>query len=157
MNRETLNLIISAVSLFVSVLGAMFYLYGYFRHDKKLKTQQSQINENMLLNAKWYSEMRHSANIVASLQRKDGHRCLIIKNEGLAKAKSVHIELSPDIRDMHSLDPFPQDMESGQSIDVSVAVSIGDTHRNVLVTISWMDDFHKDYQQGKQFKIPLFS
>ena len=157
MNRETLNLIISAVSLFVSVLGVMFYLYGYFRHDKKLKTQQSQINENMLLNAKWDSEMRHSANIVASLQRKDEHRCLVIKNEGLAKAKSVRLELTPDIRDMPSLDPFPQDMESLQSIDISVAVSIGDTHRKVSVAVFWKDDFHKDYEQTKQFIIPLFS
>jgi len=157
MNRETLNLIISAVSLFVSVLGAMFYLYGYFRHDKKLKEQQRQINENMLLNAKMEDEMRRSANVVASFQRKNGHRCLMIKNEGLAKAKNVYVDLSPDIRDMPSLDPFPQDMESGQEIDVSVAVSIGDMQKNVLVSTFWKDDFHKDQEQTKQFIIPLFS
>ena len=137
------------------IIALATFIWNLFQ-DRTLKKQQAKLNEIALSKARYEEELKISAKIDIRLVKMPGNNRLIVENNGHARAHYVSIAISPDVCNMHSKFPFPIDMESGQSIPISIGIGLNGPQK-IIVTAKWKDDFHKDIQQERQFCIPLFS
>jgi hypothetical protein len=108
------SLLVSIISIILPIISIAGTSIVYFAHEKKLKKQQKELNEQKkilndydLEDKKRLDAERKQANVVATVERKENtvipkthmippSHVIIICNKGLSTAKNVRME-SPDL------------------------------------------------------------
>ena len=86
------------VSLIISILAILGSLYVYFSHDRKLKKQESKLNELQLSEIKESKEDRMKAIVrMDTSYSSKGNGILYLFNEGKAEARNISWLFDNDI------------------------------------------------------------
>lgn len=145
-----------AYSIIVSTGAALWGIYVYFAHERKLSNQQKRLNEQQeLLNEYELAKNREEesnkkkALIEAYIMGSIGSRRIVIQNKGLVSAFNIRWE-SPEIKEdgkVNILIPdrdYPiKEISSTQSIGIGLNVNNG--HKNAYrIKFIWDDESGKD-------------
>lgn len=142
---------IGIAGFILSIISLGFATFIYFKHDKRIKSQELLINEYQLNTHKEAEIEKKKAIIKANIiNRGNGSYRIKIFNSGQAVAKNIRVEMS--LEDGESLEnsltiitnPFPFAMLSPHdSAEISFIASIG-TPRTFYVKMIWDDQFEID-------------
>jgi hypothetical protein len=129
----------------MSALGIMGGLWAYFRHDKKLKSQERDKNEKLLREMRKSEEKELQAEIKACLISNGGTYKLRFINTGLSDAREVRVEIQTPKEELASVlldeDLGPYSLINPNShIDERIALREG--HPKVIcIKVTWNDAF----------------
>lgn len=126
------------ISILISCLALLFSIFGYFRHDKKLKEQEIKLNEIALRNESQKEEERLHAKISADVELKHARIVLIVRNSGLAIAKDVNFSLSPELPITNKVLPI-EFMNPGDYVRVTAFNMLGGPNKT-QATFTWKDE-----------------
>ncbi|KUY30037.1 hypothetical protein ATB96_15790 [Elizabethkingia ursingii] len=139
---QTIPIIISACALFLS-------LFTYFKHDAKIKKQNTLINQFQLEKFRKETDLEKKAIIEANVIRGDkGKRIIKVYNRGKAVAKKVVVTFpgTPNV----SIIDYPNiiDIKAQNSIEIYVYTYVGSP--DILqINFEWQDElslYNKDSQ-----------
>lgn len=145
MNADT---ILSGLAVLIAS-GSFLYSYCmYKRHDKKLKTQQRQINEFNLKKFRQRKEDEKKAIIEANVIKGiRGKRTVKIYNKGKAIAKNVRVSFS-DTKNVNISDfPSPIDIKPQKSINIDIK-PFKKAPDMLKLNWEWQDEFSSQNQDS---------
>ena len=129
------------VSLIISILAILGSLYVYFSHDRKLKKQESKLNELQLSEIKESKEDRMKAIVrMNTSYSSKGNGILYLFNEGKAEARNISWLFDNDILEKINKEGTYERLSPGQSIGFNYYLLSGKDYKT-NVTITWKDDF----------------
>ena len=126
------------IGMLTGCIAILFSLFGYFRHDKKIKEQEIKLNEIALKNESLKAEERLHAKIKADVEMKQGIIILIVRNSGLAIAKDVNFSLSPELPIISDILPI-EFMNPGDRVRVVAINALGGPNK-AQATFTWKDE-----------------
>jgi hypothetical protein len=146
---ETISIVVSLCALFFSV-------WSYWKHDKKLKTQELRINENQLkiseyqLKKQEEEEKDSKKAVLRADLEKDGYMHIInVRNTGKVAATNVRLEIEYRLCIVGG-NPFPFESLNPQGkVGLKFAAS-KDTPNSFHVKMIWDDQYEKN-NEGTQF------
>ena len=125
------------VALAISILTVVVSLVMFAVFDRKLKSQQLQINDYVLKRQKEEEEDLKRACITAFGRGENRNAFFTVQNTGKAVARNVRFSLDPKL-DI-GLNPFPIDsMWPGDSVRVTVLLCLSDPI-STKCTFTWED------------------
>lgn len=129
------------VSLIISILAILGSLYVYFSHDRKLKKQESKLNELQLSEIKESKEDRMKAIVrMNTSYSSKGNGILYLFNVGKAEARNISWLFDNDILEKINKEGTYERLSPGQSIGFNYYLLSGKDYKT-NVTITWEDDF----------------
>ena len=129
------------VSLIISILAILGSLYVYFSHDRKLKKQESKLNELQLSEIKESKEDRMKAIVrMNTSYSSKGNGILYLFNEGKAEARNISWLFDNDILEKINKEGTYERLSPGQRIGFNYYLLSGKDYKT-NVTITWKDDF----------------
>lgn len=128
-------------SLIISVLAILGSLLVYVLHDRKLKKQESKLNELQLSEIEMSKEDRIKAIVrMDTCYMSNGKGILFLFNEGQAEARSISWLFDNDILENINKEDAYERLSPGQRIGFNYYfLKRNDEKTNV--TITWEDDF----------------
>lgn len=128
-------------SLIISVLAILGSLLVYVLHDRKLKKQESKLNELQLSEIEMSKEDRIKAIVrMDTCYMSNGKGILFLFNEGQAEARSISWLFDNDILGNINKEDTYERLSPGQRIGFNYYfLKRNDEKTNV--TITWEDDF----------------
>ena len=128
-------------SLIISVLAILGSLFVYVLHDRKLKKQESKLNELQLSEIEMSKEDRIKAIVrMDTCYMSNGKGILFLFNEGQAEARSISWLFDNDILGNINKEDAYERLSPGQRIGFNYYfLKRNDEKTNV--TITWEDDF----------------
>lgn len=128
-------------SLIISVLAILGSLLVYVLHDRKLKKQESKLNELQLSEIEMSKEDRIKAIVrMDTCYMSNGKGILFLFNEGQAEARSISWLFDNDILGNINKEDAYERLSPGQRIGFNYYfLKRNDEKTNV--TITWEDDF----------------
>lgn len=142
----------------IASLGIVGGVYGYFRHDRKLKEQEKRLNELQIRQYEKEEAKEKMADIkVNSYRRGSGSACIQVVNAGKAKAYNVRIEILDSKEKLESIiinNPWgPYEMINSQSsMEERIALCEG-CPKILSLKIRWDDAYSKDREDIFAVKI----
>lgn len=152
-------------SIIVSTGAALWGIYVYFVHERKLSNQQKRLNEQQeLLNEYQLAKNREEENnkkkalIEASIIGAVGNRYIVIHNKGLVSAFNIRWE-SPEIKKDGTINilipnrDYPiKEISAAQFVRISLNVNYG--HQNAYrIKFIWDDESGKDRFQEQSINL----
>jgi hypothetical protein len=137
---------VSAVSALIALVSAAISLAALVL-SRRVARQQTAIQEQLAAIAKARRdeevEARSRAQVTASIDREGSRTTLLLRNQGLAAAREVSIDVAS--LDGHRPGPsvngqevLPVDLQPGQPLRFGIPVALGDPVA-FRVTVSWTD------------------
>jgi hypothetical protein len=130
------------LSLIVSVIAILCSIFTYFIHDRKLKKQETQINEYQLKKNKDEQLEQKKASVKANLIKEDkGQMIIKVFNAGKAIARNISLNMN-DENIIVLMNPFPYEFLNPQeSTEIIFSTHEGSPDK-LLIDIMWDDDSH---------------
>ena len=125
----------------ISFLSLALCGWVYFRHEKKLKTQQEEINALQLDRMLKEKEDDLRARMEIRSSKAGANRILCITNTGKATARDLRFACSEELTalpDPGKLFPYPS-LRPGESVEMKYAPEMLETTIQT-VTLEWDDD-----------------
>jgi len=130
--------------LVISCFALLWGLFTYFKHDKKIKSQDEKIKQYKLELIEKQKENEKKAIIEAYIIKGESYKRIIkVYNKGKAIAKNVNVIL-PEINNFHvSHNPCPIDIRPQNNIDIEIRAFMSKDNINSKIDIEfeWSDDF----------------
>ncbi|HCC85082.1 MAG TPA: hypothetical protein DEQ06_00545 [Porphyromonadaceae bacterium] len=130
--------------LVISCFALLWGLFTYFKHDKKIKSQDEKIKQYKLELIEKQKENEKKAIIEAYIIKGESYKRIIkVYNKGKAIAKNVNVIL-PEISNFHvSHNPCPIDIRPQNNIDIEIRAFMSKDNINSKIDIEfeWSDDF----------------
>ena len=128
-------------SLIISVLAILGSLLVYVLHDRKLKKQESKLNELQLSEIEMSKEDRIKAIVrMDTCYMSKGKGILYLFNEGQAEAKNITWLFDNEILEKINKEGNYERLSPGQRIGFNYYLLTGKDDKT-NVTITWEDDF----------------
>ena len=119
------------ISVFIAILAFLFSVCTYVIHDRKLKKQESLLNEYQLRALSQGEEEKKKAVIRAkAIKIKGGQRTLYVYNTGNAKARNVIVAMIKD----------DQVFATRPEMPVTYSELLPDAHREIILHLTEGDD-----------------
>lgn len=137
------------LSVILAFIAFGFSFYTFFAHDRRLKEQETLLNEYQLRSLAQNEEENKKAIIRAkSVKYNGGNRTLYIYNTGKAKARNLKVEMPNDNQVYASRPDFPLNYDEllpEASREVLLFLAEGDDE--LTLTFEWEDDYCKDNKE----------
>ena len=128
-------------SLIISVLAILGSLFVYVLHDRKLKKQESKLNELQLSEIEMSKEDRIKDIVrMDTCYKSKGKGILYLFNEGQAEAKNITWLFDNEILEKINKEGNYERLSPGQRIGFNYYLLTGKDDKT-NVTITWEDDF----------------
>ena len=128
-------------SLIISVLAILGSLFVYVLHDRKLKKQESKLNELQLSEIEMSKEDRIKAIVrMDTCYMSKGKGILYLFNEGQAEARNITWLFDNEILEKINKEGNYERLSPGQRIGFNYYLLTGKDDKT-NVTITWEDDF----------------
>ena len=133
-------------SLIISILALVATITTYILHDRRIKKQETKINEYQLTKIHEEEIENKKAQLSGDVTvfNNDSKRILRITNSGKATATNIRIEIlnNIDISILHN--PFPYELlNPREHFDVKFYLGIGPNHL-IKIKYIWDDSFKMD-------------
>jgi hypothetical protein len=150
---DTGDIISSALSLFAIVLTIAMY----FKHDKRLKKQEENLNAYQLRKIEEEEAESKKAQVRGNMIKgMKGRRDLRIYNMGKSPAKNISVIFLEDSNERVAIMPFPSPFEflnTNDHFDIIMQLYIGSSTDVLKVKLTWEDDFRNQNEYIQHFKL----
>lgn len=141
------------MAILIPLAVAVFSLFIYWKHERRLKKQQEEINEYNLKEYKKEKELDKMAKIEATVHDgPNGMKKVRIQNSGRAMARNVKIKIPEDLRKHVHENPFPLDIKPQLSNDISLFIWKGIPNQ-VILEFEWEDEYRKDNEDSQLIQL----
>ncbi|HWV72358.1 MAG TPA: hypothetical protein VN040_11605 [Pseudosphingobacterium sp.] len=132
-------------SFLLSVIAILGTIFTYFKHDKKIKSQEKLINDYQLGKIEEEKIQKRQAVVCASLiTGTKGHRILRVYNKGKAAARNVRLVINNEPDYLYTTNPFPFPiLNEHEHVDLNIHLHHGSPD-NISFEILWDDEFKID-------------
>lgn len=132
----------------MSAIGILGGTYAYFRHDRKLKAQEKQLNELQIRQLKKSEEKELQANIKCRASHGNkGSETIDIVNAGPADASNIRVEIidKDNLNGIIFHDNWgPYELiNANSSVEERITLCMGHT-QYLKLKVVWDDEFAKD-------------
>lgn len=132
------------VGFVISCLALLWGLFTYFKHDKKIKSQDEKIKQYKLDLIEKQKVDEKKAIIEAYIIKGESYKRIIkVYNKGKAIARNVNV-IIPEMGNFHvAYNPCPIDIRPQNSIEIEIRAFMSKDSSNSKIDIEfeWSDDF----------------
>lgn len=132
---------VEGYSLVLSTIAIIGTAITYFKHDRKIKRQQIELNEYQLKKNTEEELNIKKAELGVNFYRQGGEGKLKIFNKGQVQARNIRVEFDKEYKYFVNDNPFPVEFIHPQrSLEITISLN-KDTPNSFGITITWDDDF----------------
>lgn len=145
----------SIISLSISGLAIVGTLFTYFKHDKRIKSQESRLNQYQINKIEEEETDKKKAQIRGnSMDEGKNGKKLRIYNAGKAKATNIRIEFLDGIDPRTiSMEQFPYKLLNPQDNTEIIFSKYSCPKPTITVKLIWDDEFQKNNEFEQVFTI----
>lgn len=145
------------ISSGLSLLAIGLTIIMYFKHDKRLKKQEEELNTYQLKKIESEELDNKKAQVRGNLIKGvKGRRDLRIYNTGKAPAKNIQVIFLEDSNERIATIPYPSPFEflnTNDHFDIIMHLYIGSSSDVLKVRLTWEDDYSKQNEYIQHFKL----